>query len=510
MKNKLTKKKKALIISLAVGLPIIIIAACILFVSVFGLGSGTKAEITVHPPFVSLKNGSTDSVDTEAPSAQSVSHDILLGQRLGAMDFVTDIIDASEVTAEFTEAPDFEKLGKQDVAVILTDAYGNCSNINAKLNIHSMQSSVIIEAGTTYEELADTVKKLLGTDTALPRLADSFQPEHKQPGTYEIELIGEYSDIPIEVIIEDTVPPEVTLRKLTVPANELPGVLDFVVECSDASSVKFEYKETPNVQKEGNFLITVVATDRAGNVTEACTVLKVISDDIPPIIYGVRDITIYEGETVSYRSGVYAMDDRDGKISVKADASGVNTSVAGTYFVTYTATDSEGNTASATASLTVKPVTIEAVYELADEVLATITSDSMTATQKARAIYDWCRSNIKYSTVTSNLMGYYAKASYSGFTRRYGNCYTYYAVSGVLLTRAGISNIMIQRNSTTDPHYWNLVNIDGSWYHFDTCPQPSPHKLEVFLLTDSQVREFSRTAVANYYNFDSNNYPKTP
>ena len=134
----------------------------------------------------------------------------------------------------------------------------------------------------------------------------------------------------------------------------------------------------------------------------------------------------------------------------------------------------------------------------------------MTDREKARAIYDWCCENIKYSTLTSHLMGYYAKASYSGLTRHYGNCYTYYAVSSVLLTRAGITNIQIQRNSVTDPHYWNLVSIDGSWYHFDTCPQPPPNKLEVFLLTDSEVRAFSRNKVANYYNFSAENYPATP
>ena len=104
-------------------------------------------------------------------------------------------------------------------------------------------------------------------------------------------------------------------------------------------------------------------------------------------------------------------------------------------------------------------------------------------------------------------MGYFNKAAYSGFTRHYGNCYTYYAVASALLTRAGIENIEIHRNSTTNPQYWNLVKMDGAWYHFDTCPQPAGHKLEVFLLKDSQVRAFT---LGYYYNFDLTKFPATP
>lgn len=464
--------------------------------------------------FRKLKNSAqitaVNVVDTTPPSARAVSHDILKGQTLTAHSFVSDIDDASEVEVAFKESPDFEKLGKQNITVIITDKYHNATEVGAYLNVYGIEDSVTVEAGTDYEQLSELIKELLDTDASLPRITDSFEPLHKSPGVYETEIVGEYSSIPFKVIVEDTVPPKVKLRKLTILAGEMPRVVDFVEECSDASSVRFEFKEPPVVDKAGNFLVTVVATDRAGNVTEAGTVLKVTRDDIPPIIYGVSDISVYEGETVSYRNGVYAVDDRDGQMSVKVNASGVNTNTPGTYYITYTATDSEGNTSTAAAELTVKPVTIKAVYDLADEVLDSILTDSMTDKEKARAVYDWCRSNIRYSNATSHLMGYYAKAAHSGLSRKYGNCYTYYAVSGVLLSRAGITNIMIQRNSNTDPHYWNLVNMDGAWYHFDTCPQPAPYNLEVFLLTDSQVREFSRTCVKNYYNFNPDDYPATP
>ena len=69
---------------------------------------------------------------------------------------------------------------------------------------------------------------------------------------------------------------------------------------------------------------------------------------------------------------------------------------------------------------------------------------------------------------------------------------------------------MIQRNNPNKPHYWNLVNIDGSWYHFDTCPQPYPNNDGCFLLTDAEVAAYSTNKQSGYYNFNKANYPATP
>ena len=69
---------------------------------------------------------------------------------------------------------------------------------------------------------------------------------------------------------------------------------------------------------------------------------------------------------------------------------------------------------------------------------------------------------------------------------------------------------MIQRNIPDRPHYWNLVKIDGNWYHFDSCPHYDYAPLESFLLTDAEVIDYSTNAAEGYYSFDSSLYPATP
>ena len=269
----------------------------------------------------------------------------------------------------------------------------------------------------------------------------------------------------------------------------------------------FEFSGDVDTTLLGEQIVTIIATDAAGNFTSMSTSMYVIKDTEKPVIYGVKPLIFSEGETVSYRKGISAVDNCDGEVNVIVDSSRVNTSVAGVYYVTYTASDSAGNTATASTTVTIGAINRQRVDELADRLISRIITSTMTQRQKAEAIYNWCAVNIRYSSATSHLMGYFNQAAYTGLTKYYGNCYTYYAVASALLTRVGIENIEIHRNDPTRPHYWNLVKMDGSWYHFDTCPQPSPHRLRVFLLTDSEVRAFP---LDYYYNFDASNYPATP
>ena len=446
-------------------------------------------------------------VDTTAPKADVIAYDILLGQTLSPEDFTENILDRSEVTQRFETEPDFEKLGIQEISVILEDIYENATLLETKVNIHDIAASFLIEAGTSTEVFKDKLFAHMDTQSPLPRLADDIIIEQFGIGAHEITLIGEYSHIPIELIVEDTVPPMLAIKPTNVYLGTTPNANDFITSCIDASPVTFTFSETVDTSNMGEQTVTIIATDEAGNFTSMSTSMYVIKDTTKPVIYGVKPIVAYEGETVLYRNGVYASDDRDGNVAVTVNSSSVNNSVAGTYYVTYTASDSSGNTRTATTTVTIMAISRQSVDDLADQVLAKIVTDSMTDREKAHAIYNWCRQNIRYSSITSHLMGHFNKAAYTGFTKHYGNCYTYYAVASALLSRVGIENIEIHRNDPTRPHYWNLVKMDGSWYHFDTCPQPSPHRLKVFLLKDSEVRAFP---LSYYYDFDASQFPPTP
>lgn len=144
------------------------------------------------------------------------------------------------------------------------------------------------------------------------------------------------------------------------------------------------------------------------------------------------------------------------------------------------------------------------VDAMADQVLAKITTEDMTKRQKANAIYDWVRGNISY--VNHSEKGDWVKAAYDGLRKKKGDCYTYYAVSLALLTRAGIQSIEVIR--TDGHHWWNLINCGDGWYHFDTTPR-AKHNRKFFMWTDAQLDEYNQIS-GGTHSRDKSLYPATP
>ena len=82
--------------------------------------------------------------------------------------------------------------------------------------------------------------------------------------------------------------------------------------------------------------------------------MHVVEDTEPPVItlYGQNPMTVYRGKTYS-EPGAYGTDNADGSFSNSAitKSGSVNTSVVGTYTITYSKTDYVGNVGTATRTV---------------------------------------------------------------------------------------------------------------------------------------------------------------
>ncbi len=136
----------------------------------------------------------------------------------------------------------------------------------------------------------------------------------------------------------------------------------------------------------------------------------------------------------------------------------------------------------------------------AGRIVSQITDDTMTKPEKAAAIYNWVQGNMTYTT-TGPKSGEAESALY-GFRRHSGCCYEYYAMSHYLLEAAGMPNIPVVRASDGD-HFWNLVDVDGIWYHFDATPRRLGGRW--CLVTTGELRKSWIS-----HNYDVEAYPKTP
>lgn len=147
------------------------------------------------------------------------------------------------------------------------------------------------------------------------------------------------------------------------------------------------------------------------------------------------------------------------------------------------------------------PQTEESTYVDTEEqkIIESIITDDMTEVQKVRAIHDWLVLNLEYDT---ELTRFY---QYEALRDRKTVCQGYALLAYDLLERAGIRAYVVtgdvhpERALGTPEdqrgHAWNMVRVDGVWYHLDvTWDDPVPDRKGVvqydhFLVSDSFIAE---------------------
>lgn len=139
--------------------------------------------------------------------------------------------------------------------------------------------------------------------------------------------------------------------------------VQLVVSSSGLQGITFDDEDqTVSFEKIGDFTIEFTATDEDGNKTIE-SVSVVVEDQVAPTLTLLSmTFSLTEGDSApNYASVAKAIDDVDGDVtgSIKVDSSNVNRNYAGTYEITYTVTDSSGNTSTEKATVTViaKPAT---------------------------------------------------------------------------------------------------------------------------------------------------------
>lgn len=199
--------------------------------------------------------------------------------------------------------------------------------------------------------------------------------------------------------------------------------------------------------------------------------------------------TIYKGEEKWLLKAVSAYDNRDGKVKVTVDTSRVKWNKKGVYTVIYQAKDKAGNVAKVKTKVQVRRKGDD-LDRYANSVLKRIVKSSWSDTKKARAIYRYVRSKMAY--VDSNVHASWQKSALSSLRYKSGNCFCYYSLSRLLLTRCGIINQTVTRYRGHGHHWWNYVYVQGGWYHFDTTPRRVRGKF--CLKTGKQLTAYSKRA----------------
>lgn len=124
--------------------------------------------------------------------------------------------------------------------------------------------------------------------------------------------------------------------------------------------------------------------------------------------------------------------------------------------------------------------------------ILSIATPEMTDLEKALVFHDYLCTNFSYDT---SLTIY---DTYSFLVQKTGVCEAYADLYAALLTRSNIPNQFAISEEMN--HIWNIVQIDGEWYHIDvtwddpTEDQPGKALHTAFLRSDEGIRQLDHTS----------------
>lgn len=398
-------------------------------------------------------------------------------------------------------------------------AYGKYPSIPVTLDEMEIELDLETGDGQIFAEVCNrsksgTVKKIEYTYLITGSVPEASEEEGapEQDETAGKEKAPEQEDTAedgsVLLIDEETNASAQTAQKVTFTVKNLhPGERQTVSARGDFAGMK---------QIEQKLLRVRLYTGRSvlnyNPVKNRMAATWTVKDTTPPVIggfvgkssYNSKDVYMvaYSDRKYDFTRFVYADDNMGGKVKLTVNTDQINWKKSGVYTITYTAEDLAGNVAKKSAKVQVR-VTGE-LDRMADSILKSIVKDSWSDQKKAEAIYRYVRRN--YSYVDSNDHANWENSALYGLRYGSGNCFVYYSVSRLLLTRCGIPNIEVKRSAgSSHGHWWNYVYIDGGWYHFDTTPRR--RRATFCLLTDDQLSDYSKAA-GNSHIWDKSLLPK--
>jgi hypothetical protein len=406
-----------------------------------------------------------------------------LGKELKPEDFVQSSFDQTELKYQFVVAPDPAKIGIQKVDVMATDLGNNSTVQSTSVLISQVKDKVTIEAGSGLPQIQDFLLETRTNETFVTNL----KALKLVVGTYPIEIRMDDRVLTSVLEVVDTVAPKGRVLSLKAYMGDNVTADHFVTGIVDASKVSISFKTPGNVTaKEGTFAPVIVLTDAGGNKTELIGKIVVVRDTTAPVISGsgLRDRTVFIGESFSVKSQVYANDNRDGRVALNISGS-VNFDAVGIYPITFSAKDRVGNLATQRITITVKkhpPFVAKASTDnaeldaLVDGLFAQLLHADMSTYQVTFALYEFGHAiSYKADTVPSD----WALRAIDTLKTRVGNCFGRAYAMKALFIRAGIANrVQIQYNYE---HSWNQVNIGSGWQNIDIG-------FHIFLQSDAYLK----------------------
>jgi len=279
------------------------------------------------------------------------------------------VSDIQEVTIT-NNAPEFFPLGETLVTWTATDVVGNTSTTEQKVIVVdtttpdlTIPEDQIVEA-TSIEEMLVEIGEAEAYDITGISSITNNAPEMFSLGStvvtwVSIDSNGNTTTSEQTITIVDTIPPSIFVP-VDIVAEAVDPVLNFI-ELGDATiydhvGIESVTNDKPDSFSFGDTTVTWTAVDTSGNISTGTQLVTIIDTTIPEIV-APSDVTV-EATGISstvVEIGEATMYDIIQVYTITSDSP--DTFPLGETIITWTATDSSGNSATATQTVTVVDTT---------------------------------------------------------------------------------------------------------------------------------------------------------
>jgi len=283
------------------------------------------------------------------------------------------VSDIQEVTIT-NNAPEFFPLGETIVTWTATDIVGNTSTMEQKVIVVdtttpdlTIPEDQIVEATSIEETLVEIGEAEAYDITGISSISNNA-PEMFSLGStvvtwVSIDSNGNATTFEQTITIVDTIPPSIFVPA-DIVAEAVDPVLNFI-ELGDATTydhvdIESVTNDRPDSFSFGSTTITWTAVDTSGNISKGIQIVTIIDTTIPEVVApsdviveaaGILNTVVEIGEATIY--DIIQVD------TITSDSP--DTFPLGETVITWTATDSSGNSATATQTVTVVDTTAPSV-----------------------------------------------------------------------------------------------------------------------------------------------------
>ncbi len=319
---------------------------------------------------------------------------------------------------------DMSNLGTYILTYTVLDGYQNEANAQRTIHVEDHtppmlellgESTVTHTITETYTDPGYTATDNYDGDlTAEVEVVGSVDANKK--GTYEItysvrDSSGNTTTVTRTVVVKDFKNPDIKLKgagkiELLLGNDYMePGYIATDNYDGDITS-KVSVSGTVNKNKVGTYTLTYTVEDSSGNKTKV-TRTVIYEEKEPPKLTLAGDTNIILQAGIKYEEpGYTAIDNYDGNLTSAVMRSGtVNMYKTGTYTLTYLVTDSSGNKATATRTVTVQAVSQPETVVPSGKVIY-LTFDDGPSRHTSRLLDILAKYNVKVTFFTAGYGGY--------------------------------------------------------------------------------------------------------